>query len=47
MQEIYKNATTALEGPVDFRHTFVDMTNVNVTTVNGTKVRMRSLASLL
>eukprot|EP00731_Ephydatia_muelleri_P030762 Em0022g276a len=34
---LYGNATTIVSGPVDYRHQFVDMTNINLV-VNGTNV---------
>jgi len=37
-KELFDNATTVLQGPVDFRHSFVDMTNVSVV-VDGNEER--------
>ncbi|RDD40045.1 Neutral ceramidase [Trichoplax sp. H2] len=37
-KELYDGAKKKVTGPVDFRHMYVDMTNVAVTLKNGTKV---------
>ena len=37
-QELYKSATVKLSGPIDFRHSYADMTAQMVTLANGTKV---------
>ena len=46
-QALYDSATTQLSGPVEFRHTFIDMSNVSVMTVNGTKVSICTLGHTL
>ena len=44
-QDLYKSASVNLSGPVDFRHTFVDMSNVAVT-INGSEVSPLCVAVL-
>ena len=38
-QELYNSATVKLSGPIDFRHSYVDMTNVQVNRKDGSKVK--------
>lgn len=37
-KQLYDGAKKKVTGPIDFRHMYVDMTNVTVTLKNGTKV---------
>ena len=38
-KQLFDSATEELEGPVDYRLKYVDMTDVDVTLANGTKVK--------
>lgn len=42
MQTLFNNASNYLSGPVDYKHTYVDMSQVTVTLDDGSQVSIHS-----